>query len=170
MIFLFFRSISQSDLSHKSEQSNSVHIEIKNMSKSQDHLAANIGLQQSHGRPLRSSSSSSRRSSIVSEGLINQNQQMGQASVSVVNLKHSSVDNLPQQVASGAPPGGKTRYLSPNRQTFGQPTKSQILRPNSLLPGRMVMGIKARTTSNPKLKSHSVENLIQTDPSNTVLG
>ena len=135
MILLFFRSISQSDLSHKSEQSNSVHIEIKNMSKSQDHLAANIGLQQSHGRPLRSSSSSSRRSSIVSEGLINQNQQMGQASVSVVNLKHSSVDNLPQQVASGAPPGGKTRYLSPNRQTFGQPTKSQILRPNSLLPG-----------------------------------
>ena len=106
------------------------------MSKSQDHLAANIGLQQSHGRPLRSSSSSaSRRGSIVSEGLINQNQQMGQASVSVVNLKHSSVDNLPQQVASGATSGGKTRYLSPNRQTFGQPTKSQILRPNSLLPG-----------------------------------
>ena len=31
------------------------------------------------------------------------------------------------------------------------------------------MGIKARTSSNPKLKSHSVENLIA-DPSNTVLG
>ena len=31
------------------------------------------------------------------------------------------------------------------------------------------MGIKARTSSNPKLKSHSVENLIA-DPANTVLG
>ena len=182
LLFNIFRSISQSDLSHKSEPSNSVHIEIKNMSKSQDHLAtANIGpgpIHQQSGRPLRSSSSSSRRSSIVSEG----HQQMGhQASVSVVNLKHSSVDNLPQvaQTAASAGSGGqniagggqgKPRYLSPNRQTFGQPTKSQILRPSSLLPGRMVMGIKARTTSNPKLKSHSVENLIQADPSNTVLG
>ena len=40
---------------------------------------------------------------------------------------------------------------------------------NSLIIGRMVMGIKARTSSNPKLKSHSVENLIA-DPANTVLG
>ena len=82
-LFNISRSISQSDLSHKSEPSNSVHIEIKNMSKSQDHLAtANIGpgpIHQQSGRPLRSSSSSSRRSSIVSEG----HQQMGhQASVS----------------------------------------------------------------------------------------
>ena len=80
------------------------------MSKSQDHLAtANIGpgpIHQQSGRPLRSSSSSSRRSSIVSEG----HQQMGhQASVSVVNLKHSSVDNLPQvaQTAASAGSGGQ---------------------------------------------------------------
>ena len=152
MVFIHFRSISQSDLSHKSEPSNSVHIEIKNMSKSQDHLAATLGpVQGQHaqqvGRPLRSSSSSSRRSSIVSEGQQGQLQlQLGQqaaaSSVSVVNLKHSSVDNLPQQVASGAPPGGKTRYLSPNRQTFGQPTKSQILRPNSLLPGSVFIVVE----------------------------
>ena len=56
------------------------------------------------------------------------------------------------------------------RHTFGQPTKSQILRPNSLLPGRMVMGIKARqnAATHPKVKSHSVENLM--DPTTSVLG
>ena len=169
------RSVSQSDLSHhnNSDPTNSVQIEIKNMSKSQDHLASvgnsanasNSAL--SSGAPVvphrqrASTSGSSRRSSVVSGS------SMGQPSVSVVNLKHpGSVDNLPQV--------GKNRYLSPNRQTFGQPTKSQILRgpggvsgTSGLLPGRMVMGIKART-SNPKIKSHSVENLI--DPGSTVLG
>ena len=74
----------------------------------------------------------------------------------------------------------KPIFLS-SRHTFGQPTKSQILRPNSLLPGRMVMGIKARTSNsnsnnskdlagntNSKIKSHSVENLM--DPTSSVLG
>ena len=78
----------------------------------------------------------------------------------------------------------KQIFLS-SRHTFGQPTKSQILRPNSLLPGRMVMGIKARTSNsnsnnskdlagntnsntNSKIKSHSVENLM--DPTSSVLG
>lgn len=122
------RSISQSDLSQ-----NSVHIEIKNMSKSQDQL-----------------SKSRRKSSSTSP------------TVSVVSLKHASVDNLPAQLS-------KTRYLSPNKSGglfgTGSVSKSQILsRP--ALPGRMVMGIKAK--NNPKLKSHSVENLI--DPSSTVLG
>ncbi len=160
------RSISQSDLNKSNLEagSNSVHIEIKNMSKSQDQLSS-----ANPSRILRSSTSGSSRRSSISSALSQQ--------VSVVNLKHASVDNLPQQV-TGQAGGGKNRYLSPNRQTsaststlFGQPltTKSQILqRPNSLLPGRMVMGIKARTQSNPKLKSHSVENLI--DPSSTILG
>ena len=99
------RSISQSDL-----LDHQVHIEIKNMSKSTEVL-------NSKTRPL------NRRSSLAVT-----------PSVSVVNLKHSSADNLPQMSSK--------RFISPNNsKNFGQP-KSQMVRPNALLPGRMVMGIK----------------------------
>ena len=107
------RSISQSDLLDNHQ----VHIEIKNMSKSQEVL-------NSKSR----SSSVNRRSSLAVT-----------PSVSVVNLKHGSADNLPQMSSK--------RFISPNKgANFGQPSKSQMLRPNALLPGRMVMGIKVRIT------------------------
>ena len=142
------RTLSTSDLKSPEPPSNSVHIEIKNMSKSQEHLSSSI--KQKH----------SRRSSLAPSH---------QGSVSVVNLKHGSVDNLPRSSSGDLATMSKNRYLSPNRQQLGSGAGSTKLRPNSLLPGRMVMGIKANSSSkSSKMKSHSVENLI--DPSSTVLG
>ena len=108
------RSISQSDLLDNHQ----VHIEIKNMSKSQEVL----------NNSSKARSGVNRRSSLA----------MTTPSVSVVNLKHGSADNLPQMSSK--------RFISnPNKASnFGQPSKSQMLRPNALLPGRMVMGIKVR--------------------------
>lgn len=107
------RSISQSDLLDNHQ----VHIEIKNMSKSQEVL----------NNSSKARSGLNRRSSLAMT-----------PSVSVVNLKHGSADNLPQMSSK--------RFISnPNKASnFGQPSKSQMLRPNALLPGRMVMGIKVR--------------------------
>ena len=85
------RSVSQSDL-----LDHQVHIEIKNMSKSQEVL-------NSKARPL------NRRSSLAVT-----------PSVSVVNLKHSSADNLPQMSSK--------RFVSPNSsRNFGQP-KGRVAR------------------------------------------
>ena len=108
------RSISQSDLLDNHQ----VHIEIKNMSKSQEVL----------NNSSKARSGVNRRSSLA----------MTTPSVSVVNLKHGSADNLPQMSSK--------RFISnPNKASnFGQPSKSQMLRPNALLPGRMAMGIKVK--------------------------
>jgi hypothetical protein len=164
------RSVSHTDLTQdkptRPESSAGVHIEIKNLSRSTDHLAG------SSARLGSNKSSGSRRS--VS-GLLSSGQQ---TSVSVVNLKHGSVDNLPHQTSNDVSSKTPGRYLS-SRQTFGQPTKSQLLRPNSLLPGRMVLGINNKPSRPPgpppttsgsvnKIKSYSVENLME--PVSTVLG
>ena len=95
------RSVSQSDLLSASKTESSehggVHIEIKNLSKSQDHLAL-----ASNGPSPRLKSSGSRRSS--TQG----------GSVSVINLKQS-VDNLPHRASSSGDLAAKGRYMSPNR-------------------------------------------------------
>ena len=106
------RSVSQSDLlsASKTDQSEhgGVHIEIKNMSRSQDHLATALNAPagavagaSGAGPSPRLKSGSARRSSAHG------------GSVSVINLKQS-VDNLPHR-ASSSGDLAKGRYVSPNR-------------------------------------------------------
>ena len=103
-----------------------VHIEIKNLSKSQDHLAG-IGSSASSNSTttgpsprLKSNTSGGSSGGGLAHGSTagasgssrRSNPQGG--SVSVINLKQTSVDNLPHR-ASSSGDLAKGRYMSPNR-------------------------------------------------------
>ena len=138
------RSVSQSDLlsaakneltaaEHAQLHGVGVHIEIKNLSKSQDHLAGissassntgpsprlksnssgpGLALGGSAQGPAHGSAQGSAAGASGSSSSRRSNPQGG--SVSVINLKQTSVDNLPHR-ASSSGDLAKGRYMSPNR-------------------------------------------------------